>query len=132
MTVFSLPEPAWLFGAAAAMSIAAVAAYDLNPLRQRHETGTAYGSAAWANSREQRRAGLYRGKGLILGRDNRHRLLRLATDRHLLTMAPTRSGRRRDGVTDHGLSVICVQKVPLTKVSKIREIAFRAEVILLI
>lgn len=92
MAVFSLPEPLWVFGAAAALSIASVVAYEINPFRQRHETATAYGTAAWANRREQRRAGLYAGKGLILGR-NRPQLLRLATDRHLLTMAPTRSGK---------------------------------------
>jgi len=92
MTVFSLPEPLWLFGAATALSIAGVVAVDFNLLRQRHETATAHGTAAWASRREQRRAGLLTGKGLILGRDGR-RLLRLSTDRHLLTMAPTRSGK---------------------------------------
>jgi type IV secretion system protein VirD4 len=93
MSVFSLPEPLWLCGAAAALSVAGLLAYDLNPFRQRHETATAHGSAAWASRREQRRAGLHAARGLILGRDDRRRLLRLATDRHLLTMAPTRSGK---------------------------------------
>ncbi|MDR3440579.1 type IV secretory system conjugative DNA transfer family protein [Telmatospirillum sp.] len=60
--------------------------------RQRHETKTAHGTAAWASRRDLTRAGLFNAEGLILGRTGR-RMLRLRTDRHMLTLAPTRSGK---------------------------------------
>lgn len=58
----------------------------------RHESDSAFGTAAWADKRELKRAGLLSKDGLIVGRWGR-KLLRLATDRHLLTIAPTRSGK---------------------------------------
>ena len=75
-------------------TIGAVWAYDWY-LRYRlpaHETDRAHGSAHWADVRDLRHAGLLAGAGLWVGRW-RNRPLRLKTDRHLCTLAPTRSGK---------------------------------------
>lgn len=58
----------------------------------RHETGSAYGSASWAKSRDLRRAGLFGDEGIVLGRFG-GKLLRHRTDKHLLTLAPNRAGK---------------------------------------
>lgn len=76
-----------------ALAVAAWAADFLGLLSlPKHESATAFGTAEWADKAELRRIGLTGGQGLIVGRQGR-RLLRLATDRHLLTLAPTRSGK---------------------------------------
>ena len=85
----ALPPP-WVGFAAAA--IAGLALYEGFRASFRHETDTACGTAAWASRGDLRRAGLLGGSGLLLGRTG-NRLVRLATDRHLLTVAPTRSGK---------------------------------------
>lgn len=58
----------------------------------RHETGSAFGELSWARKRDIRRAGLFGGDGIVLGRVGR-RLIRHKTDWHLLTLAPNRSGK---------------------------------------
>lgn len=77
-----------------AAAVGAVWAYDAY-VRWRlphHETDDAHGSAHWADRRELQRAGLLGARGLYVGRWHK-KLLRLATDRHLCTLAPTRSGK---------------------------------------
>lgn len=53
----------------------------------------AHGSARWADAREVR--ALVRAEGLIIGRENRRggRLLHYGGEQHLITIAPTRSGK---------------------------------------
>ncbi len=58
----------------------------------RHETGSAYGEASWAKSRDLKQAGLLNPMGIVLGRMN-GKLLRCKTDKHLLTLAPNRAGK---------------------------------------
>ena len=58
----------------------------------RHETGSAYGTSAWATVRKLKRAGLLGTKGIVLGRVGR-KLLRQQSDKHLLTLAPNRAGK---------------------------------------
>lgn len=58
----------------------------------RHETGSAFGESSWAAKRDLRRAGLFGADGIVLGRVG-GRLIRHKTDRHLLTLAPNRSGK---------------------------------------
>ena len=60
--------------------------------RFRHETGSAYGTAHWAKSRDLNRAGLFASYGIVLGR-HQGKLLRHRTDKHLLTLAPNRAGK---------------------------------------
>ncbi|MCW2247853.1 type IV secretion system protein VirD4 [Azospirillum fermentarium] len=93
----------WMEGlspASAALGIAATAAIGselwtcLAP--HRDETATAHGSARWANLHDLRRAGAFGRDGLILGRwpsPLYPRLLRIKTDKHLLTVAPSRAGK---------------------------------------
>ena len=53
---------------------------------------TTYGSARWARSPDVREAGLFSGKGIVLGvRDGRY--LRHDGPEHVLAVAPTRSGK---------------------------------------
>jgi type IV secretion system protein VirD4 len=53
---------------------------------------TTYGSARWARSPDVRDAGLFSGKGIVLGvRDGRY--LRHDGPEHVLAVAPTRSGK---------------------------------------
>tara|TARA_R110002012_G_scaffold82942_1_gene209144 strand:+ start:6626 stop:8146 length:1521 start_codon:yes stop_codon:yes gene_type:complete len=51
-----------------------------------------HGSASFAHSREIARRGLFKRRGLIIGK-RRGRYLRFAREGHLLTFAPTRSGK---------------------------------------
>ncbi len=52
-----------------------------------------HGSAAWGSGEELRTGGRAHGAGFLLGRDDRGQVLRYAGDGHLLTVAPTRSGK---------------------------------------
>jgi type IV secretion system protein VirD4 len=75
-------------------AIGAVWAYDAY-IRWRlpaHETGTAHGTAHFADRVELTRAGLLGADGLYVGRWQ-NKPLRAMTDRHLCTLAPTRSGK---------------------------------------
>ena len=56
-----------------------------------------YGSATFATPREVKSAGMYQKEGVLLGRHGR-RLLRFDQPGHLLTLAPTRSGKGACGV----------------------------------
>ena len=58
----------------------------------RHESKTAYGTARWATKQDLLRSGLFQATGLVIGRFGKT-LLRTTTDKHLLTLAPTRSGK---------------------------------------
>ena len=80
--------------AAAVVSAGSLGLYELGfgRHRQRHESMTAHGTAAWASAADLRAAGINRTKGVIIGA-RKGRPLRLPTDRHLLTIAPTRSGK---------------------------------------
>lgn len=80
----------WL--AAAGVAAAGIAIADTlgSP---RHETGSVHGTARWATGRDLRRAGFFAPTGLLLGRGPRGLLLRSASDAHMLTVAPTRSGK---------------------------------------
>jgi len=57
-----------------------------------HETGSAYGQSSWAKSGDLKRGGLFDAQGIIVGRMN-GKLLRYKTDKHLMTLAPNRSGK---------------------------------------
>lgn len=60
------------------------------------ETATAHGTSRWASRSDLRRAKLLTGPGLILGRWPgllTAPLLRLTTEKHLLTIAPSRAGK---------------------------------------
>jgi type IV secretion system protein VirD4 len=95
MMGLSLQEQLGMAGIAAAGFCGCLAFLDMvfrGTYRQRHETKSAHGTAAWAMPRDLRRAGLFKKGGLILGRFG-GRLLRTTTNRHLLTLAPTRSGK---------------------------------------
>ena len=61
-------------------------------LRLLRTPGDTHGSATFASRFEIMRAGLFRKHGVILGRKGL-RLMRFARDGHLLTFAPTRSGK---------------------------------------
>ncbi len=64
--------------------------------RTKDETATAHGTARWASRIEARRAGLLSNDGLVLGRwPGRFLkpLIRIQTEKHLLTIAPTRAGK---------------------------------------
>ena len=81
--------------AAAALSAGGLGLYEVGLLgrfRQRHESQTAHGTAAWASAAELRAAGINAETGLIVGA-MKGRVMRLPTDRHMLTIAPTRSGK---------------------------------------
>lgn len=58
-----------------------------------HESATAFGTAAWGRVKELAKAGHLCASGLILGRAKTGRLIRWKSDRHLITIAPTRSGK---------------------------------------
>jgi type IV secretion system protein VirD4 len=53
---------------------------------------TTYGSARWASEREIKKAGLYRARGVFLGRAGDH-YLRHDGPEHVMAFAPTRSGK---------------------------------------
>ena len=83
---------------AIAITALCVAAYELRRLlfSKPEETTTAHGTARWANRAALRRAGLLAGPGLILGRWHgllNTPLLRISTEKHLLTIAPSRAGK---------------------------------------
>ena len=55
--------------------------------------GTAHGTATWASDGEMRRAGLFSGTGLILGRTQNGRLITLPNFCHVLLCGGTGSGK---------------------------------------
>jgi type IV secretion system protein VirD4 len=61
-------------------------------LHGRRPAATTHGSARWATPREVRQAGLYGSHGVVLGR-LKGRLLADDSERHVLLIAPTRSGK---------------------------------------
>ncbi len=64
--------------------------------RTKDETSTAHGTARWGTAIEAWRAGLLSEHGLILGRwpgQFVKPLIRVQTEKHLLTIAPTRAGK---------------------------------------
>jgi type IV secretion system protein VirD4 len=65
---------------------------ELSKRHWRHETWSAFGAASWAKKRELEQMGLFGADGVVLGRVG-GRLIRHKTDRHLLTLAPNRSGK---------------------------------------
>lgn len=84
----------WSLILAGGAAAGAFAAADLFYSRSnRHETATLHGTARWAAGRDFRASGLLATKGVLLGRVGRSTLLRSADDAHLLTVAPTRSGK---------------------------------------
>jgi type IV secretion system protein VirD4 len=81
-----------------AVIFAAILAVAIASLRQqtKDETATAHGTARWASRIEARRAGLFSNDGLVLGRWPSRilkPLIRIQTEKHLLTIAPTRAGK---------------------------------------
>ncbi len=64
----------------------------LGKLHWRHETKSAFGAASWAAKRDLQRAGEFGAEGILLGRVG-GKVIRHKTDRHLLTLAPNRSGK---------------------------------------
>lgn len=73
--------------------LAAIAAIIGSVLRARHKKHvTTYGSARWANNRDVARAGLRTGGGVFLGQW-KGQYLRHDGPEHVLTFAPTRSGK---------------------------------------
>lgn len=79
-------------GLLAAFSAAVWLGLQLYERSYAHETGSAYGQASWANARDLKRAGLFGADGILLGRLG-GKMLRLRTDRHLMTLAPNRAGK---------------------------------------
>ncbi len=64
--------------------------------RRAAERPTSFGSAKWATEAYLLSKGLFAGKGFLLGEfveDGKRRLIHYAGARHLLTVAPTRSGK---------------------------------------
>lgn len=93
----ALPElgPLTVAEAIGGLSLAWLGLYELGLVGRfdpAHESRTAHGTAAWAGRRDLKKAGLLAESGLVVGRDG-GRLLRLGADRHVLTLAPTRSGK---------------------------------------
>jgi type IV secretion system protein VirD4 len=88
-----LNDPTVLTGAGATLGAGLWLAYEwyVDHL-YRHESDTAYGTAHWARHRDLQAAGLFDDQGMILGR-RKGKLLRYRTDKHLLTLAPNRSGK---------------------------------------
>ncbi|TWB21106.1 type IV secretory system conjugative DNA transfer family protein [Nitrospirillum bahiense] len=117
---------------------AAFAASELRQdLRARvDETASAHGSARWATFNHLRRAGLLGNDGLVLGRWPGRLispLLRVATDRHLLTIAPTRSGKGVSAVipnllTYPGSALVIDPKGENAKATALRRAAMGQEV----
>lgn len=71
-----------------------VAAFLLALLRaRRRPVSTTHGSARWATPEEIRSSGLLDGKGVVLGLSENGDYLRHDGPEHILTMAPTRSGK---------------------------------------
>jgi type IV secretion system protein VirD4 len=72
-----------------------------------------HGSARWANEREVR-ASMVQADGLIVGRENRKggQLLRYGGEQHLITIAPTRSGKGVGAIIPNLLtanrSILCI------------------------
>jgi type IV secretion system protein VirD4 len=99
-----------LLGTAAA-SLGGLTLYEVGGHRQRHESQTAHGTAGWASAADLRAAGINRDEGLIVGAE-KGRPLYLRTDRHMLTIAPTRSGKGVSTVIPNLLtwpgSVFCI------------------------
>lgn len=80
----------------AAIGITALVATASQRHRPKDETSTAHGTARWGTATEAWRAGLFSTPGLILGRwpgRIAKPLIRLQTEKHLLTIAPTRAGK---------------------------------------
>ncbi|WP_426026157.1 type IV secretory system conjugative DNA transfer family protein [Brevundimonas sp. TSRC1-1] len=79
----------------------------------RDDTGDVHGSARWASEREVW-VSLGGGEGLIVGRENRRngQLLRYDGEQHLITIAPTRSGKGVGAIIPNLLttnrSVLCI------------------------
>ncbi len=77
------------------------------------DTGDVHGSARWASEREVW-ASLGGGEGLIVGRENRRNgsLLRYDGEQHLITIAPTRSGKGVGAIIPNLLtanpSILCI------------------------
>lgn len=75
--------------------------------------GDVHGSARWASEQEVR-ASLGGPEGLIVGRENRRggQLLRYAGEQHLITIAPTRSGKGVGAIIPNLLtanrSILCI------------------------
>lgn len=87
----------------------------LNVWTRRYDTGASWGvhgSARWASPAEVK--ALVRPDGLIVGRENRERgqLLRYAGEQHLITIAPTRSGKGVGAIIPNLLtaerSILCI------------------------
>jgi type IV secretion system protein VirD4 len=57
------------------------------------ENLTAYGSARWATKKENQKSNLLDGKGVFLGKNDDGEYLRHDGPHHILTIAPTRSGK---------------------------------------
>ena len=89
----SAPPPvAYSRGAMPVIWIALIAGTGVLRAR-RTGAATTFGSARWMDRRSVRR--MTRGTGLIIGRENRRggRLLRYGGPAHLITIAPTRTGK---------------------------------------
>ncbi|MDD4617078.1 MAG: type IV secretory system conjugative DNA transfer family protein [Alphaproteobacteria bacterium] len=85
-------QPTWVL-AGSLTGVALWAAYDFLYTRLlRHETSSAFGTAAWAKHSVLKKQGLFGAEGIVLGRVRR-RLLRQNCDKHLLTLAPNRAGK---------------------------------------
>jgi type IV secretion system protein VirD4 len=87
-------EITWQFVTAAAAigGLCWIGADELALRHWHHESGSAFGAASFATKRELEQAGLLGAEGVVLGRFG-GKLIRHRTDRHLLTLAPNRSGK---------------------------------------
>jgi len=88
---FDMSWPMTMTGAGLA-GLALFGIDELNRRYWRHETWSAFGAASWASKRDLEQAGLLGTEGVVIGRLG-SKLIRHQTDRHLLTLAPNRSGK---------------------------------------
>jgi type IV secretion system protein VirD4 len=82
---------AWIAGAGGVLGFAAAVALSVHRAREARKIET-YGSARWAELEEIAKAGLLDPDGVVLGR-YRKTYLRHDGPEHVLTFAPTRSGK---------------------------------------
>lgn len=106
-------EQGWLFLAAGSAGALIAWLNDRASSAGLDDTGDVHGSARWASEREVW-ASLGRADGLIVGRENRRNgsLLRYDGEQHLITIAPTRSGKGVGAIIPNLLtanrSILCI------------------------
>lgn len=105
---FLFSPPTW-FGLGMAVTLTSAVLLTKRVVSRLYQQPRSHGTARFASMDDIRRNYLFKGKGQILGR-KRGRILRYPGDGHLLTFAPTRSGKGTGSVIpnllDHKGSVV--------------------------